>query len=89
MINTELAHDIHWLLESEGEVLMQTDVWDVALEVLDIFEALDEHFANRAGPWSFWKDGNPYGVRSNREQACQEAGLPIWRIWYRRKPASP
>ena len=44
----------------------------------------DGRFANVAGEWSFWRGGNPYGVRSWREQNAEETGLPIWRIWYRR-----
>ena len=48
------------------------------------FERRDERFANQAGEWTFWRDGNPYGVRSWREQNAEETGLPIWRIRYTR-----
>lgn len=84
MIDEALIRDIHGVLEPGGELFFQSDVWDVALDTLDIIERLDHLFENRAGSWSFWKRGNPFGVRSWREQHCQEAGLPIWRIWYRR-----
>ena len=58
----------------------------LALQTLDRLTALerDDRFANVAGEWSFWRTGNPYGVRSWREQNAEETGLPIWRMLYRR-----
>jgi tRNA G46 methylase TrmB len=67
-----------------GAVLIQSDVWEVALDALEVFERLDHLFENQAGEWSFWRQGNPYGVRSWREQHCEEEGLPIWRALYTR-----
>lgn len=67
-----------------GDVLVQTDVWDIALEAMEAFERSDDAFENLAGEWTFWRDGNPFGVRSWREQNAEETGLPIWRIRYRR-----
>lgn len=87
MIDTELLCDIHEILRPGGELFFQSDVWDVALDTLDLIERLDDRFANRAGSWSFWKRGNPYGVRSWREAHCEDHGLPIWRLWYLRLPA--
>ncbi|MEM9488972.1 MAG: tRNA (guanosine(46)-N7)-methyltransferase TrmB [Myxococcota bacterium] len=88
MIDDGLARAIHTVLARDGELFFQSDVWDIALETMDIFERLDTMYENRAGSWSFWKKGNPYGVRSWREQHCEEAGHAIWRIWYRRIGAS-
>ena len=82
MIDRELARDIHHVLAPGGELFFQSDVWEVALDTMDIFERLDDLYVNRAGEWSFWKDGNPYGARSWREEHCQGGGLPIWRLWY-------
>ena len=65
-------------------MLVQSDVWEVALDAMEVIERRDEWFANRAGEWTFWRQGNPYGVRSWREQNAEETGLPIWRIWYER-----
>ena len=84
MIDEALLRDIHAILVADGELFFQSDVWDVALDTLDLVERLDDLFENCAGSWSFWKRGNPYGARSWRESHCQEAGLPIWRAWYRR-----
>jgi tRNA (guanine-N7-)-methyltransferase len=68
-----------------AELFVQTDVWDLALDALAALEAQDDDFANQAGPWTFWRGGNPYGVRSWREQNALETGLPIWRLLYVRR----
>lgn len=86
MIDEGLAREIHRVLKPDGELFFQSDVWDVALDTLDIFERLDDLYENRAGAWSFWKRGNPYGARSGRETSCEATGLPIWRIAYRPLP---
>ncbi len=70
-------------LRPQGELFFQTDVWEVALDALAVLEE-EPRLANLAGPWSFWKDGNPYRVRSRREQGCEEEGRPIWRLLYGR-----
>lgn len=85
MVDLELAAGIHRVLAGQGEVLFQSDVWDVALDAMDVFERLDALYENRAGAWSFWKRGNPYGARSWRETHCEDEGLPIWRLWYGRR----
>lgn len=85
LLDGELARDLHAALAAGGEVFFQSDVWDVALDALETFERLDTLYENRAGAWSFWKRGNPYGVRSWREAHCEEQGLPIWRLRYARR----
>ena len=70
-------------LRPGGELFFQSDVWELALEAMAALEA-EPRLANAAGPWSFWRDANPYGARSRREVACAEEGLPVWRILYRR-----
>lgn len=85
MIDQALLRDIHHVLAPGGKLFFQSDVWDVALDTMDMMERLDDLFENRAGSWSFWKQGNPYGVRSWRESHCEREGLPIWRLWYRKR----
>lgn len=80
MVDATLAEGISRLLAPGGELFVQTDVWDIALDALASFEP---RFENVAGEWTFWKEGNPYGVRSWREQNAEETGLTIWRLWYR------
>jgi tRNA (guanine-N7-)-methyltransferase len=85
MVDDELAAGIVRALRPGGELMLQTDVWELALAGLSSFEPLDDVLANLAGPWSFWRAGNPYGVRSWREQNAEETGLPIWRLRYVRR----
>ena len=82
MINEELLEQLHPIMEKDGEVLMQSDVFDVALDAMDTFERCDDLYENMAGPWSFWKGENPYGVRSWREMNCEENDMPVWRMRY-------
>ena len=81
MVDAVLASQIDYALAPDGELFVQTDVWDIAVDALSAFEPL---FVNQAGEWTFWKQPNPYGVRSWREQNAEETGLPIWRLLYRR-----
>jgi len=83
MIDEALADGIASAVRPGADVFVQTDVWDIALDAMTTFDG-DERFVNTAGEWSFWRGGNPYGVRSWREQNAEETGLPIWRIFYRR-----
>jgi len=84
VVDARLVDDVCRLLRPGGELLFQSDVWDVALDALAALERPPE-LENRAGEWSFWKDGPPYGVRSRREDACLAEGRPVWRIWYTRR----
>jgi len=84
MINPALARDLAELAKPGADVFIQSDVWGVALDAMDAFERSDDLFTNRAGAWTFWRDGNPYGARSWREQHCEQHDLPIWRIRYDR-----
>jgi tRNA G46 methylase TrmB len=84
MVDTVLADQVAYLLRAGGELFVQTDVWDIALDAMRSFDG-DDRFVNLAGEWTFWKHGNPYGVRSWREQNAEETDLPIWRILYRRQ----
>lgn len=83
MVDPMLADAIAHVARPGADVFVQTDVWAIALDAMSAFER-DGRFMNAAGEWSFWRDGNPYGVRSWREQNAEEQGLPIWRIMYRR-----
>jgi tRNA (guanine-N7-)-methyltransferase len=83
MVSRGLAEKIARVVRPGGEVFVQTDVWNNALDMLSIFERLDQLYENVLGPWSFYRDDNPYGARSWRERHCMEEDLPIWRILYR------
>ena len=83
MVDAALAAGIATVARPGAEVFVQSDVWDIALDAMATFER-DERFVNLAGEWTFWRAGNPYGVRSWREHNAEETGLAIWRIRYRR-----
>jgi tRNA (guanine-N7-)-methyltransferase len=83
MVDAKLVEQVAHALRGGGDVFVQSDVWDIALDALTVFE-LDPRFENQAGEWTFWKAGNPYGVRSWREQNAEATGLPIWRLRYTR-----
>jgi tRNA (guanine-N7-)-methyltransferase len=83
MVDDALASAIAAVARPGAEVFVQSDVWDIALEAMAAFER-DDRFDNLAGEWTFWRAGNPYGVRSWREQNAEETGLVIWRLRYRR-----
>jgi tRNA (guanine-N7-)-methyltransferase len=81
VMDAALAAAIAAALRPGGELFFQSDVWSVALDALAALEA-EPRLRNQAGAWSFWKRGNPYGVRSRREEGCEEEGLPIWRLLF-------
>jgi tRNA (guanine-N7-)-methyltransferase len=83
MVDRALVAAIGRITEPGAELFVQSDVWEIALDAMAAIEP-SAQFANVAGEWSFWRGGNPYGVRSWREQNAEETGLPIWRILYRR-----
>ena len=87
MVDDALVTGLAAVARPGAELLVQSDVWDVALDAMEWIERRDRYWQNRAGEWTFWRGGNPYGVRSWREQNAEETGLPIWRIWYRRTHA--
>lgn len=86
MVDAKLAEGILHMLRPSGELFFQTDVWELATCALESFELRSE-LTNRAGAFSFWKEGNPYGVRSWREQNAAETGLTVWRLLYTRSDA--
>jgi tRNA (guanine-N7-)-methyltransferase len=78
-----LAHLIT-ALERNGELFFQSDVWELALEALALFEENDL-LENVCGPWTFLRV-NPFGSRTEREDACIAGALPIWRLLYAKRP---
>ena len=83
LMNDELVEVLHRKLRADGELFFQSDVFDLALDAMAVLEGAHDRFANRAGPWSFARE-NPYGAKSLREVRCEERGMRIWRMCYRR-----
>jgi tRNA (guanine-N7-)-methyltransferase len=83
LMNDELVAVIHDKLRANGELFFQSDVFDLALDAMAVLEDANERFANVLGAWSFVRD-NDYGAKSLREVRCEERGMRIWRMCYRR-----
>ena len=84
VIGPELMEEIHRALAPGGELFVQTDIFDLALEAMGALEVLSPtHFVNTHAPWSFLP-ANPYPAKSRRERQCEGEGTRIWRLLYRR-----
>jgi tRNA (guanine-N7-)-methyltransferase len=80
MVKTELINDIAANLATGGKVFMQSDVKDVAEEIVGFFAASPD-FKRCAGDIR----ENPFPVKTEREGAVEEKGLPVYRaMWERR-----
>jgi tRNA (guanine-N7-)-methyltransferase len=88
MIDATLVTALAEVAQPGADLFVQSDVWEIALDAMAVIEC-EPRFENVAGEWTFWRAGNPFGVRSWREQHAEETGLPIWRILYRRATTSP
>jgi tRNA (guanine-N7-)-methyltransferase len=74
------------LLEPEGEVHVNTDIFDHALDAMFLLESdPGQRFENLRGSWSFLGDSR-FAARSRRELQCEREGTRIWRLAYRRRP---
>jgi tRNA (guanine-N7-)-methyltransferase len=77
MVNRELVDTIARKLAAEGAVFVQTDIEFLAEEMFELFRA-DDRFKERK------IDANPFPVRTEREKAVEEKGLPVYRaLWER------
>jgi tRNA (guanine-N7-)-methyltransferase len=84
VIGPELMEEIHHALAPAGELFVQTDIFDLALEAMSAVEgATPARFVNAHAPWSFLP-ANPYPAKSRRERQCEGEGVRIWRLLYRR-----
>ena len=83
LMNDELVAVLHQKLRADGELFFQSDVFDLALDAMAVLEGAPDRFANVLGAWSFVRD-NDYGAKSLREVRCEERGMRIWRMCYRR-----
>lgn len=80
--SSDLATAIARVLTPDGVLAVQTDIWDLGLEGLEILELSDD-FVNDLGGWTFARD-NIFGARTRRESRCMERGVKIWRLRFRK-----
>ena len=72
MVNEEMVDTIAKHLVREGRVFVQTDIEFLAEEMFDLFRA-DKRFAEVATVT------NPFPVKTEREKAVEDKGLPVYR----------
>jgi tRNA (guanine-N7-)-methyltransferase len=84
VIGPELVAEIDRALRPDGELFVQTDIFDLGLEAMAAVEgAVPARFVNTHAPWSFLP-ANPYPAKSRRERQCEGEGTRIWRLLYKR-----
>ena len=72
MVNEEMVDTIARHLTPGGRVFVQTDIEFLAEEMFELFRA-DARFVETAA------DGNPFPVKTEREKAVEDKGLPVYR----------
>jgi tRNA (guanine-N7-)-methyltransferase len=83
VIGPELMDEIHRALAPGGELFVQTDIFDLAMDAMGALEAMaPARFVNARAPWSFLA-ASPYSAKSRRERQCEGEGTRIWRLLYR------
>jgi tRNA (guanine-N7-)-methyltransferase len=85
VVGADLVRDIQGALVPSGELFVETDIFDIALDAMAALE--EARFENARAPWSFFPE-NPFAARSRRERQCEMEGAKIWRLLYRRGGAS-
>ena len=72
MVNQEMVDTIARHLAPDGRVFIQTDIEFLADEMFALFRA-DERFSESS------TDANPFPVKTEREKAVEDKGLPVFR----------
>ena len=84
VVGEELVDQLFDLLTSDGEIHVATDIFDIALDAMAVLEReKPRRFFNLYNPWSFLRQ-SPFAARSRRERHCENEGIRIWRLAYRR-----
>lgn len=85
VVDFQLCEVLATQLKVGGEVHFASDVFEIALDAMEVFEApqvVDLGFKNIVEPWKFSRT-NPTGIRSKREQTTIARGQRVWRLRYR------
>ncbi|MCJ2543356.1 tRNA (guanosine(46)-N7)-methyltransferase TrmB [Thermostichus vulcanus] len=81
VVQPQLVADLALLLRPGSPVFLQSDVKEVAEEMVGRFLEHPQFWDPYAGPL----DHNPLGIPTQREWHCQQLGLPIYRYWLERR----
>lgn len=82
VIEPTLVDHMLQALTPTGEIFVNTDIFDLALDAMQAMEMHDQ-LANLASPWTFMKQ-SVFAARSRRERQCEREQTKIWRLGYRR-----
>jgi tRNA (guanine-N7-)-methyltransferase len=85
LAQADLMEELARALSAEGELFVQTDVWDTAQEYRQAIEGLAAFEPHGDLPGSPLLEENPYGARSPRERRVMADGMPVTRLRYRRR----
>jgi len=84
VVSEELVDDLWQCLSLSGEVHVATDIFDIALDAMAALEReTPRRFVNMVMPWTFVRSSQ-FVARSRRERHCEEMGIKIWRLVYRK-----
>ena len=75
MVNEEMVETIAEYLAPLGRVFVQTDIETLAGEMFELFRN-DSRFTEIEG------DTNPFPVKTEREKAVEDKGLPVYRAMF-------
>ena len=75
MVNPELVDTVAEKLAVGGRIFMQTDIESLAEEIVDLFG--ENRFLKQIAI-----DGNPFPVKTEREKAVEDKGLPVYRATF-------
>ncbi len=78
MVNAELVETVVDKLARSGRIFVQTDIEFLADEMLELFRADERLGEIGAG-------ANPFPMRTEREKAVEDKGLPIYRSMFVKK----
>src|SRR6185369_16199698 len=82
VMSPSLVLELHRLLAPGGEVHVNTDIFELALDAMAELESeTPRRFANLRAPWSFLAESH-FAARSRRERQCETEGTKIWRLAY-------
>lgn len=81
VVQPELVSQLAHYLPPDGEVVLQSDVEEVALEMSDRFGE-NPHF-QRQSPG--WLPQSPFPAQTERERLTLEKGLPVYRVAFRKR----
>lgn len=84
LMTPDLARTLARKVTLGGEVLFQSDIWELGIEALEVLER-EPAFANARHPWHFLRE-NPFDSKSLREVRVEERGIRVWRMLFRRGP---